>query len=437
MQKQNTEDFTEKELLNFMLESDMLNLSDIKKLKKDMLLKEKSKIVEKHPYTIFKSEKNGRYKTTIKDEKMNQKRRQVSRKTLEEIYDFLIDHYETQENLNNLEYQNKLTEKSTIRDIYNVWIKSRILEVKSSTTVKKNQQDFNRFYDKSYITDIPIQNLSANKLKDWAHKTIDEYNLNKKAYYNMALIIKKCYEYINDEGVYDNVWKNVKINTSKLKKTVKKENVTEIYFEKEIEMITNYSYQKFNENRKDITALIFPFLFCTGLRIGEVVALKYEDFSDNYISVERSEVNDYVYNEETQKFNYTGKKIVDHVKTDAGIRKVPYTERAKKIISLIKEASLSFDFYDNNFVFCPRSKRIQSNSLDTKLSRYCKLLNLSEKSCHKIRKTYISKLIINGIDLDTVCKVSGHTDLKTTFDSYLFALNTESEIHEQFEEILS
>ena len=78
-----------------------------------------------------------------------------------------------------------------------------------------------------------------------------------------------------------------------------------------------------------------------------------------------------------------GKKVVDHAKTQAGTRNVPYTDTAKEIIALIK-----------------------------KIYRYADLLNIPKKSAHKIRKTYISTIIPDGIDLDTVCKVSGHVDLK-------------------------
>ena len=76
-----------------------------------------------------------------------------------------------------------------------------------------------------------------------------------------------------------------------------------------------------------------------------------------------------------------------------------------------------------------------SNSIDHLLTRYCEDLNIPKKSAHKIRKTYISQAINSGIDLDTICRISGHADIKTTFQSYLFALERKDEIYDRFNDI--
>ena len=62
---------------------------------------------------------------------------------------------------------------------------------------------------------------------------------------------------------------------------------------------------------------------------------------------------------------------------------------------------------------------------------------MNRKSAHKIRKTYISKLIHSGqVDIDTICKVAGHVDMKTTFTSYCYSLDHVNEIQNKFEDVL-
>lgn len=107
----------------------------------------------------------------------------------------------------------------------------------------------------------------------------------------------------------------------------------------------------------------------------------------------------------------------------------------KKIIDMIEKSCAYYEYYDNGYIFCPRSKRMASNSIDHLLIRYCEEVNIPKKSAHKIRKTYISQAINNGIDLDTVCRIAGHVDLKTTFQSYLFALERKEEIYDKFNDI--
>ena len=155
----------------------------------------------------------------------------------------------------------------------------------------------------------------------------------------------------------------------------------------------------------------------------------------NEIIIRKSEVNNYTFDDETKSFKYVGKIVEDHAKTEAGIRKVPYTDSAKRIIAMIERSCAYYEYYDNDYIFCPRSKRMASNSIDHLLIRYCNDINIPKKSAHKIRKTYISQAINSGIDLDTVCRISGHVDLKTTFQSYLFALERKEEIYDKFNDI--
>ena len=77
-----------------------------------------------------------------------------------------------------------------------------------------------------------MKRLTINELKDWAHKLITDNDMNKRDYYDMTLIMKKCFEYASDEGLCENTWAiaKTKVNTKKLKKMVKPENETQIYF---------------------------------------------------------------------------------------------------------------------------------------------------------------------------------------------------------------
>ena len=136
-------------------------------------------------------------------------------------------------------------------------------------------------------------------------------------------------------------------------------------------------------------------------------------------------------------FRYITREVTDETKTDAGEREIPFIPYAKQIIGMIKEASEMFDFYDDGFIFCPNSKRVSETSIDKRLYNYCNAISVNKKSAHKIRKTFISRLIHSGkIDIDTICRVVGHVDMKTTFTSYCFSLDHKNEIQNKFAEVL-
>lgn len=390
---------------------------------------ERKKYLNKHEYSIFQGN-DGRWKTTLIDP-ITKKRKIIAKTKLVDLEDIIIEHYK------DIECQKRnLKSDITLREIYPIWRESRILEVNSIGTVKKNEQDWKRYYLNDPIIDIPLCKLTPNTIKDWAHKKIDDYSLNKRSFYNMTVILKKCLEFAEDEGVCKNIWNSVRINTKKLVKEKKKDNSTQIYFYDEKLKLVNYCLYMFSRNDRNIGALIIPLLFITGMRIGEVVALKYEDFTDTDIIIRRSETTAYVYDNERDKFCYEGKPIMDNAKTDAGERTIPYTKGAKQIINMVKASSDKYGYYDRGYVFCPHSKRMQANSVGKKITSYCDAIGIPKKSAHKIRKTYISQIIKEGIDLDTVCRVVGHVDFKTTFESYLFSLDRKDETHQKFENVL-
>lgn len=410
--------------MSFAIDKGIINLDDVREM---MEQEKRNEILSKHKYSIFQGA-DGRWKTTIKDPNTAKGTRIIAKKNRRDLEDYLIEL---------LSESYRLGDFVTLRDLYLPWLESRKLEANSINTVKKNALEWKRYYDKDPIVDIPIQYFTCQQLKDWAHKKIRDNELNRKQYYNMIVIMNKLFEYAKDSlYISNNVWKEVKINKKLLKKEPRKSNETQIYFYDEKVKIVAYALQKFNNNRKDITALAIPLMFLTGMRIGEVVALKYEDFTNDEILIRRSEVADYMIMEDGS-FMYKGQKVVDHAKSDAGERSIPYTAGAKQLIDYIKQASEEFGYYDEGYIFCPHSKRIKSNAINMRIYDFCEKLGIPKKSAHKIRKTFISQMITSGIDLDTVCRVSGHTDISTTFNSYTYSLTKKENRTEAFSNMCS
>lgn len=63
---------------------------------------------------------------------------------------------------------------------------------------------------------------------------------------------------------------------------------------------------------------------------------------------------------------------------------------------------------------------VSESNVECKLYRLCQELNITKRSPHKWRKTYISHLLNNGVDPDFVREQVGHKDLQTTYNSYTY-----------------
>lgn len=158
--------------------------------------------------------------------------------------------------------------------------------------------------------------------------------------------------------------------------------------------------------------------FYLGLRVAELVALKWKDWCDiKNLHVVREEVRNQVTYETT---------VVPHTKTNSD-RFVALVPKAIAILNRIPRT--------DEYVFTRNSKRLIAKDVATVLEKYAKDKGVPCKSTHKIRKTYASMLNASGVPLDAIRENLGHADLKTTL-GYIFNPLTEKETYDLIKKAL-
>lgn len=144
----------------------------------------------------------------------------------------------------------------------------------------------------------------------------------------------------------------------------------------------------------------------TGLRVGELCTLKKDCVFENYIKVQTSE--------HRAKFGNEYRYYVDKPKKNKN-RKVQLNEDAKKVISKI------LTLHDSEWLFPnPVNDKdwMRSYHFDKAIRKVCRRLNLQERSMHKLRKTYASYLLSQGVPEKLVQEQLGHADISTTQRAY-------------------
>ncbi len=173
----------------------------------------------------------------------------------------------------------------------------------------------------------------------------------------------------------------------------------------EVQMIVDHLWKE-----QDLRGLGLILMFQTGMRVGELAALRWENVMEGKIRITATE--------ETYVDPETGKKmceVVDHAKTDAGERTIILPEAAERTMKAIR-AKNPF----GEFVFMDKLGRIRAKRFNYWLHRTCKALGIPERSTHKIRKTYASILLSNQVDERLVTLQMGHTDILTTKGIYYY-----------------
>lgn len=152
-------------------------------------------------------------------------------------------------------------------------------------------------------------------------------------------------------------------------------------------------------------------MFMTGMRVGEVSALRHEDIDEKngciYIHSTESEY-------QTEKGTHSV-KVMDRAKTPHGTRHTAIRKRDAWIFGMLKTANPF-----GEFVFCRKDgRRATTRDIRYHLHKVCKAVGITPRGCHAIRRTYATTLAESGVNTTTIIAQMGHTSINTTYNSYI------------------
>ena len=396
--------FSNLEILQFAIENGMIDESTIQE---KMLMNERKKYLEKHPYKIWEG-KDGKWYTYLPCEENGRKLKRLANKKA--IEDSIVSYYK------------ELETDPTVEMIFNEWIDNKLNynEIKKQT-YDRYKVDFERYFtNNKFVKDFhkrKIKSITEDDLECFIKTSIAKMELTQKAYSGMRILII---------GIFKQAKKYTGISISSFmkdldlsqrafrKRIVRKEN--EVYQEAEAEKLTMY----LKTQTDDMRCLGLLLLFQTGLRVGELCGLKVSDIGEKFIHVQRTEIK---YKNDKGKWEST---IQNFTKSEAGDRCIIINKNAMETLNKVLEIR-----GDGEYLFCEDGKRIRSNGFRRKLMRCCQQLEIEYKSNHKIRKTYGTMLIDGGVDDSIVAEQMGHTDISTTRKYYYFSNKSEEKKREQ------
>ncbi len=397
------------ELLRHIADHNIIDLDDIVN---DMNKKRKEQLLKQHTYSIFEGT-DGRWKTHIID--ANGKRKLIAKATLAELEDYLCSLYMG-------------TDTVTMASLYPEWIEYKALKV-SSSTIKRTKTDWNKYYKDSAIINKPITEIRKIDLDKWVHEVIKEFGMNNHQYTGFHAILKQLLDYAVDLGhIEKNPDDELKIEKKRvLKREHKKSDHTQVFSDTEIAQLQRVAWDDFNNKRHPVhqlTPLAVMFMFFTGLRIGEVCAIRYEDIEADELIVRRT-------------YCISNNTVLDHTKGTFGDRRVPLIPQAMELINCATERQKEEGVSSDGYIFSMNDNPILYSSVSKAFYSYCKEIGTEPKSSHKARKTFVSKLIDAGVNINTTRQIVGHQDERTTLNNYCYDRSSKAEKYSKISKAFS
>ena len=376
----------ESEVLQYAIENGII---DTTLIQEQIRMKKNNELLQKHPYKIWEG-KDGKWYSYFPDKEKGRVLRK--RNTEELIKDEIIAYWKKQES------------NPTISDIYSEWINGK---VQREEITKATRDRYNRQYEQCFLDfgKHKIKSISEYDIEEFVLDTIYNCKLTQKGFSNLRTLILGIFKLARRKRLVSfsisELMNDMEISKKLFRRNVKSDD-EQVFTTDELPKVLDY----LKEN-PDIVNLGIFLLFKTGLRIGELAALKKTDITQNIIHISKTEIH---YNDGAGNVIY---EVRDSPKTEAGIRDVVVPDSGLRILNRIR---LLNPF--GEYLFERRGKRIRTYVFRERLRNICRKLDITMKSPHKIRKTYGSILIDNNVQESLVINQMGHTDIKTTKKHY-------------------
>lgn len=373
-----------------------------------------------HPYEIYFSESKSVWETYIASPSG---RKRVQRKSREDLEAFLLDHYKGEKF------------DASFEDLYDEFMEYKSKLVKG-TTINAYIKSYKKHYANAPITKKPLSKITIPEMESWLADTIRTYDMDYKAFHKFSVLFAQMYEWaVRQKYVTENPFLYIDYKKLNMRKARRKKSTEKAFSKTESKDICEVAFEDFKRG-KDCVPLAVAFTFHTGLRSGEVVALKWEDVNlDNKTMVVQRLERQYQVTDDFRKLGKHIYEIEEDTKGSFGDRPIELSDKAVEILLELK------DFYkkkgiESEWIFTHKTEKIHYRAIDLRIRKYCETAGISIKSMHKCRATFVSILRDAGMSFEKIAEIVGHKQIQTTMNNYSYDVSTDEENRKMLNEAL-
>lgn len=293
--------------------------------------------------------------------------------------------------LSTIQYEDIPDYDISFESVYNEWLEYKQPQVKITTFYADKKRSDKHILE--YFKKYKLHSIKSNDLLKWKENLVSKGMATNS---NNCIIgfMQKILEYSVNNYNFD----------KKVANKLQKNKSFEIKKAKESEW-NFWTFEEFNQFieivNNDYYKLVFTFLYYTGLRIGEAVALNWNDinFEKKTIKINKTL---------TTKIGTGGYKLIPP-KTKNSIRTIDLDDNLIELLKKHYEKEKKIYQFNNNMFIFGNIKYLTQTTLRTHLNKYIKIANIKKITLHGFRHSHASLLIHLGLDFKDVAERLGDT----------------------------
>lgn len=275
----------------------------------------------------------------------------------------------------------------TLQTIPKEWLNSIRISVKESTYQKYETAVHNHILN-SYLTTKKLRDLNTKEIYQFAEQLCAN-GLSAKTVNDILVVLGLVLKYT--EEIYN-------IPKPKIKYLKMQRKELRVLTNQEQAILEHFLFQDTNSYKLGILIALY-----TGIRIGELCALQWEDVQTDSICI----------NKTIQRLRVGERTALSITtpKTSSSVRNIP-------IPSFLNEYMKSFRgrgaVVKNSY-----GKAVEPRLMQKTFEKYIKECGLSKTNFHALRHTFATRCVESGFDIKSLSDILGHSDVKTTLNRYV------------------
>lgn len=300
-----------------------------------------------------------------------------------------------------INYNSELPECSlTVENILQLWLENHRDNIKFSSYLR-----YQKLIEQHLVPslgNLPLRKLTAKKLsgflkqKKQTGRLDNKGGLSDKTISDMLVIIKSAVKSALADYSIPNA-----ASILEVKAPAAKQRQIETFSDFELQILTQYLLENLTPSNGAILLSLN-----TGLRLGEVCALRWTDidFTAQTLSVRQS----------VQRVTQNGKSHL--------LMQSPKSETSKRVIPLTAEIILMLKSLKNDsvkeYVF-GGSKPLEPRTMQYRFVSLLKKCGIGQRNFHVLRHTFASRCVAAGADVKSLSEILGHTNVRITMQLYV------------------
>lgn len=296
-------------------------------------------------------------------------------------------------------------DRITVKELYDEYTTAKKIEVRETTLHKSKQILSNHVLP--YLKDKRLKSLNLHILQKWK-MDIDSKTLSSTMKKNIFGEFRAMLNYAVKFGY---------ISSNPLSRLGNFKNAYE--GKTEMNFYTTDEFLKFISAAKSQAELLpneiyewnyyvfFNIAFYTGMRKGEINALKWSDIENGHIHVTRSIA---------QKLKGGDRETPPKNKSSIRTFQIPIP--LQNILDEHYARYKNIDGFSDDWRICGGIKCLRDTSIDKRNKLYAKLAGVKSIRIHDFRHSHASLLANEGINIQEIARRLGHTNIEITWNTY-------------------